>query len=379
MSTKVVFMINSLAGGGAERIMARLIANSLEWAPRYEIHVVLLDEEKAAYELPDWVTIHRLHTHFSLAKGMWKALKLLRELKPAVCLSFLSRSNFINVVAARLLGYKAVISERVNASSHHPKTRSGQIAKALTRLLYPRADKIICPSAGIAIDLVDNFGVADSKNVIIPNPMDTDTIWKMSEGSERAPTDKPYIVAVGRLVENKNFGMLLNAFARSAVDLDLVILGEGPLRNDLGTQASDLGVGNRVFFPGFAGNPFPIVKNAHLYALPSNAEGFPNGLAEAMTLGTPVISTNCLSGPSEILDDKGTMTVTSVYRAQYGVLLPVNDADAMAEALKLMTDDTIRQHYAAKALEGAARYRLAPAIKAYWDVLENLLGDRTKA
>lgn len=373
MSTKVVFMINSLAGGGAERIMARLVANSTEWAGRYEIHLVLLDEEKAAYDLPEWVTVHRLDTGFSLAKGVWRGVALMRRLRPAVCLSFLSRSNFINVIAARLLGYKAIISERVNASSHHAKTLSGKLARFLTRLLYPRADRIICPSAGIAVDLVENFAVAEEKNIVIPNPIDTDRIWQLSEEAVTAPTERPYIVAVGRLVENKNFGMLLNAFAMADTNLDLVILGEGPLRPALETQVGELGLQGRVHFPGFASNPFPIIRNAVAYALPSNAEGFPNGLAEAITLGVPAISTNCLSGPSEILDDKGSMTVSSVYKALYGVLVPVDDARAMAEGIKLMTDETMRRHYAAQALQGATRYRLTPAIKAYWQVIENEL------
>lgn len=373
MSTTVVFMINSLAGGGAERIMARLVANSSEWAGRYEIHLVLLDEEKAAYEVPEWVTVHRLDTGFSLAKGVWRGVKLLRRLRPAICLSFLSRSNFINVIAARLLGYKAIISERVNASSHHTKTMSGKLAKLLTRLLYPRADKIICPSAGIAVDLVENFAVAEKKNVIIPNPIDTEGIWRLSEEANTAPTNNSYIVAVGRLVENKNFGMLLSAFSKADTGLDLVILGEGPLRQTLQQQASDLGLRERVHFPGFADNPFPIIRGAFAYVLPSNAEGFPNGLAEAITLGVPVISTNCPSGPAEILDDKGSLETTGVYKALYGLLVPVDDADAMADGLRLMMSDTVRQYYADQALEGAVRYRLAPAINAYWRVMENEL------
>ncbi|SIR11747.1 Glycosyltransferase involved in cell wall bisynthesis [Rhizobium sp. RU20A] len=373
MPTIVVFMINSLAGGGAERIMARLVANSTEWAGRYEIHLVLLDEEKAAYDLPEWVTVHRLDTGFSLTRGVWRAVALMWRLRPAVCLSFLSRSNFINVIAARLLGYKAVISERVNASSHHSKTLSGKLARFLTRFLYPHADRIVCPSAGIAVDLVENFAVADGKNVVIPNPIDTDRIWQLSKEAVTAPTERPYIVAVGRLVENKNFGMLLNAFAMADTYLDLVILGEGPLRQELQTQVGELGLQGRVHFPGFASNPFPIISNAFAYALPSNAEGFPNGLAEAINLGVPAISTNCLSGPSEILDDKGSIAVSSVYKALYGVLVPVDDAFAMAEGIKLMTDETIRRHYAAQALQGATRYRLTPAINAYWQVIENEL------
>lgn len=370
MPEKIVFMINSLTGGGAERIMARLVSGSAPWAGRYDIHVILLDEEKAAYELPEWVTVHRLDTGFSMAKGLVRGVKLLRHLKPAVCLSFLSRSNFINVVAARFTGHRAVISERVNASSHHPRTRSGRIALLLTRLLYPRANRIICPSAGIGADLVENFSVPDSRNVVIPNPVDTLAIRKMSEAEMIAPTQRPYIVAVGRLVPNKNFSMLLDAFSKSGVDLDLVILGEGPLREALEQQRRALGLERRVHLPGFASNPFPVVRHASIYALPSSAEGFPNGLAEAITLGVPAISTNCLSGPSEILDGRDHLDINGVYHGRYGLLVPVDDAGAMAEALELMTDDGMRADYAARALEGAARYQLEPAIRAYWNVLE---------
>jgi N-acetylgalactosamine-N,N'-diacetylbacillosaminyl-diphospho-undecaprenol 4-alpha-N-acetylgalactosaminyltransferase len=124
---------------------------------------------------------------------------------------------------------------------------------------------------------------------------------------------------------------------------------------------------------GFADNPFPIIRGAFAYVLPSNAEGFPNGLAEAITLGVPVISTNCPSGPAEILDDKGSLETTGVYKALYGLLVPVDDADAMADGLRLMMSDTVRQYHADQALEGAVRYRLAPAINAYWRVMENEL------
>lgn len=376
---KMVFMINSLAGGGAERIMARLIAHSEEWAQRYDIHLVLLDEEPSAYDLPDWVTVHRLDTRWSVPRGLARGVALLRRLGPVACLSFLTRSNVINVVASRLSGCRPVISERVNASSHHPKTPAGNMVRLLTRLVYPRAERVICPSAGVAADLVAHFGVAQEKAMVIANPVDSNMVWRMSEEDVPTRTTRPYLVAVGRLVANKNFAMLLDAFALSSVDFDLVILGEGPLRAMLEEQARGLGLEGRVHFAGFAENPFPVIRGAHAFVLPSNAEGFPNSLVEAMALGVPVISTNCRSGPSEILDDKTHLDIDRLYHARYGLLVPVDDAAAMADALRAMAEPETCAAYAIKAGEGAARYRLESTVEAYWSVLEGEIGPPAEA
>jgi glycosyltransferase involved in cell wall biosynthesis len=368
MKPAIVFMINSLAGGGAEKVIALLLANSRPWSARFDIHAVLLDEEEQAYVLPDWVCVHRLDTGRSLARGVFRAGRLLRRLRPAICLSFLTRANIVNVVTAQVGGHRAVISERVNASSHHPHTLAGRVARLATRLFYPRADIVICPSAGVASDLIANFGVDRSRTRIIHNPVDIDAITQAA-GAAGSVT-QPYFVAVGRLVENKNFSMLIDAFAAARTGHDLVILGEGPLRASLEGEVRSLGLEGRVHLPGFVAYPFAVLRDAHAFILSSNAEGFPNALAEALALGVPVIATNCRSGPSEILANTSDLHVRDVHHARHGILVPVGDTAAMARALKEMSDPGTRGSHAANARTRAAAFGLAPAVAAYWSVLE---------
>jgi glycosyltransferase involved in cell wall biosynthesis len=366
----VVFMINSLVGGGAERIMARLLSHSEDHARDRDVHLVLLDEETSAYTVPSWVTVHRFDTRGSLLHGGRKLRRLFRELRPDACLSFLTRANLLNILVGGMQGVRVVISERVNTSSHHPDTLAGRISKVLTWAFYRRADHVIAVSGGIADDLRENYRVPRARIAIIANPIDGALIRSKAEEPPALAVGGPYVVGMGRFVPNKNFALLVEAFARSGVAGKLVILGDGPLRSELTAAADGLGLAGRIEMPGFLENPFAVIKAASCYVLPSNGEGFPNGLVEAMTLGVPVISTNCASGPSEILDDQEKLEVTGVHWAKYGVLVPTNDAAAMAEAIALGLEPATRAGLAQAAAAGAARYDLAGAVKRYWDVIE---------
>lgn len=369
----VFFMINSLAGGGAERIMVRLLTHSKAYLERFDIHLVLLDREPVAYAPPAWLKVHQLDTRFSLLRGLQQVYSLFRKHRPDVCLSFLSRANFINIALCRLIGHSAVISERVNTTSHHSTSRTGQISVALTRLLYPRARKVIAVSAGIAHDLATNHRVAPHRLVVIPNPVDAEEIRSQAGRPVTRLAPGPYIVGMGRLVENKNFDLLLSAFARSNYSGHLLLLGEGQLRPALEARAREYGIAYRTIMPGFIDQPFAHVAGADAYILPSNGEGFPNGLIEAMTLGLPVISTNCQSGPSEILDDKPSAEIIGLYEAKYGLLVPTNKVEPMAEAIDYATSPQNRHHLSDRAKTGAARYDLQRTVGAYWAEIEQII------
>ncbi|WP_075290254.1 glycosyltransferase [Pararhizobium arenae] len=370
----VVFLINSLTGGGAERVMAALLAASSKWAQRYELHLILLDREADAYPLPEWLQVHRLDSRFSLGRSLRLSVPLMRRLKPAVCLSFLTRANIVAVVSSRLCGFRAIISERVSPASHHGSGPRGVFARQTTRFFYPLAHRIICPSAGVAADLVEGYRVARSRIDVIPNPLNIDDIRSRATAVTSWKTQRPYIVAVGRLVENKNFALLLSALAKSRVPLDLVVLGEGRLRKALEENAFQLGLAGRIHFPGFVENPFPIIAQAEFFVSSSNAEGFPNAVVEAMALGVPVISTNCRSGPSEILDEREELSIDRLHEGQYGMLVPVGDVDALAQAIGNMTAGATRDRYRKAALLGADRFATAAALRRYWDVVEEQIG-----
>ena len=263
-----------------------------------------------------------------------------------------------------------MISERANTSAHFGKGPGGAASRALVRLLYPRADRVIAVSDGVADDLRDNFGVRAEALIAIPNPIDVEAILSEAEAAPEIDVGAPYILAAGRLVKSKNFEMLIRAFATAQCEgRTLVILGEGPERAELERIAAEAGVADRVLMPGFVANPYPLMRGAELFVLSSNAEGFPNGLVEAMAVGAPVIATNCASGPSEILAEMKRDAINDTLLAAHGVVVPPNSATHMAEALRAMADPELRRSYGAKAAKRARDYGAGVAKDRYWSVL----------
>lgn len=375
---RILFAINSLAGGGAERVLTTLLEASAPWRGRFDIHLALLDDEARAYPVPDWVQVTQLDARQRLVPSLVQLRRLVARLKPDATLSFLTRANVANAFA--MAGRRApwLISERVNTSAHLGTGRGAVAAKAMVRLSYPRAAHVIAVSQGVVDDLVANFGVARSRVSAIANPVDHQRIAAMAAAAPGFVPDGPYIVAAGRLVPNKNFAMLLDAYARSGVTARLVILGEGPERAALEAQATALGIRDRVDLPGFVDNPFAILARARLFAMPSNAEGFPNGLVEAMACGLAVVATNCASGPSEILADRAREQVAGTLDVDAGALVPTGDADAFAAALRAVDADARRLPAGEAARRRSRAYGVEQAAANYWARIEAALAARAR-
>jgi N-acetylgalactosamine-N,N'-diacetylbacillosaminyl-diphospho-undecaprenol 4-alpha-N-acetylgalactosaminyltransferase len=174
---------------------------------------------------------------------------------------------------------------------------------------------------------------------------------------------------MGRLVPNKNFTLLVEAFRLCGAPGTLVILGKGPLREHLLGQIETAGLSGRVVLAGFQANPFAWLAKADCFVLPSNGEGFPNGLVEAMILGVPVISTNCPSGPAEILDDQPELEIADVHEGRYGLLVPMNAPAALARALTTVLAPDQRERRGQLSQAGAARYDMAGTLRTYWRVI----------
>lgn len=346
--------------------MCTLLRHSEPMRARYDIILALLDREPAAYAPPDWVEVRELDCAGSMLKSIEKVKALHAELRPDVALSFLNRANVANVLAAK---GACVISERSNASAHLPGIRNLP-ARSLVRWTYPRADKVIAVSDGVADDLAQSFAVPRDKLISIANPIDVDSIEAKAASDAAYWPVGDYILAAGRLVKSKNFELLIRAYAQAGVAESLVILGEGSERAALEAVARECGVAERVALPGFMANPYPLMRTAKLFVLSSNDEGFPNALVEAMALGAPVVATNCASGPSEILAEARRDRVAGLTFAQHGVLTPPNDVAAMSEALRAMTTDR-RAHYGARAAARARAYGPEIAAERYWRVLED--------
>ena len=368
-SQNIVFVINSLTAGGAERALVDVLTYLEDRLRGYAVHLVLLDVEEELHAVPPWVQKHVLNANFSF---LWSAIsltRLLRGLAPAVTVSFLNRSNCANVLSSKILKYPCIVSERTYPTSRFGAGLDAMITKVIMRLTYPHADQVIAVSEGVRADLMANFGVDGAKIRVIYNPVDTDRICERALETPSTRVPDPYIVSVGRLVPSKNFRLLIESYRSSSINENLVIVGEGEERRELERLVSRLGLEGRVILPGHMQNPYPIVGAARLFVSSSNLEGFPNALIEAMALGCPVVATDCDTGPMEILMGKMQARCTEVTLAEYGILVPVNSADLLADAIRIGCRENIRAKYSRRSRERARDFGTRNSIEQYWSVI----------
>ena len=330
----LALFIPTLGGGGAERVFLNLANGFVERG--YRVDLVLASAQGSYLsELDSRVQLVDFRLRLGkgrLALSLFPLIRYLRQRKPKVLLSALTEANIIAVLS-RIFSFipiRLFLSEH-NTFSIAVKRRSFLKKLLLVfglRILYRNVDGIIAVSDGVASDLKRIIGRAADKIKVIYNPVVTpEMIEKSEEPLEHpwfAPGEPPVILGCGRLTAQKDFETLIRAFAlvRKETPCRLVILGEGEERQRLEEIIKDLGIEHDVDLPGFVSNPYKYMKRAAVFVLSSKWEGFGNVLAEAMAVGTPVVSTDCPSGPREILDI-----------GKYGSLVPVGDVEALAEAI----------------------------------------------
>jgi glycosyltransferase involved in cell wall biosynthesis len=225
---------------------------------------------------------------------------------------------------------RVAISERntLSVRAAHVRAQRWRALPAVARRWYPHADAILAVSRGVADDLARVLGIARERITVTYNPVATDDITELAAARLDHPWlvqgAPPVVLAAGKLKPQKRFDVLIEAFARVRAlrPARLVILGEGPERRRLEQRAVALGVADDVALPGFAANPFAWMARCDLFVLSSAWEGLPGVLIQALACGCPVVSTDCPSGPAEILEPGGL-----------GSLVPVGDSAALGDAI----------------------------------------------
>ena len=323
------------AGDGVAHVML-ILARALADRGFQVDYVCSRAEGTLASRFPSNVHVIKLYA----PNILFRLLGLVRYLNRARPTAILSSMDFANVCTVARNIAKA--QTKVIACVHTPysyyfRKRGGKIrvlGPFLVRRLLSKADTIVAVSQGVAADL-STMTEPGSNIVTIYNPFDADEIQALGgqplDHPWFAPGQPPVILAAGRLEQEKDFPTLIRAFqrVRRKSDARLMILGEGSERAGLESLVDDLGVRGVVEMPGFVDNPYVYMSRSAVFVLSSIAEGLPTILIEALALGTPVVSTDCSGGSSEILE-----------RGVFGRLLPVGDADALAAAiLETMAED----------------------------------------
>lgn len=332
----LAIFVPSMRGGGAERAMLKLATALAEDGVRLDL-VLARAEGPYLSAVPDGVPVVDLGAPRVLA-ALPALARYLRRARPPVLLSTLDYANIVAVWARAVSGTRPrlVVNEQNTLSrvAAHAATRRGRLVPRLARSAYRRTDAVTAVSAGVADDLVRHVGVPREKVHVVHNPVVTPELLARAaeplDDAWFAAGAPPVILAVGRLNRQKDYPTLLHAFAelRALRPARLLVLGEGPLRGELETRARDLGVADDVRLPGFVDNPFSRMRHCAAYAMSSLWEGLPTVLIEALACGARVVSTDCPSGPREILAE-----------GRFGRLVPMSDPPALARALAATLDE----------------------------------------
>ncbi|HWZ41870.1 MAG TPA: glycosyltransferase [Candidatus Saccharimonadales bacterium] len=358
---RVLLLVPSLIHGGAQRVFSTLLRHLDR--ERFEVHLALL-EAKGVFlaDVPGDVVVHDLRaarTRYSLpsiVRVIWKT-------RPRTVLSTLVYANLTLLLAKPFLprGTRVIVRESTDpATFFSQETRYPRLWEWMVRRLYRKADRVVCLSDAMLSELAEHFALPREKLVRIYNPVDTAEVRRLAAvGGSPFSGPGPHLVTVGRLSREKGTDVLMAAMpliVQRQPDAQLVILGDGPLEQELREQAKKLGVTNAVSFAGFQQNPWRYLKHADLFILPSRYEGLPNALLEALALGTPVVASDCPGAVREIQNSEPLVH-----------LVPPGNSKALADAiLAIIGSVEKRSPVDQEAIqEGMARFSLEQVLEEY--------------
>jgi glycosyltransferase involved in cell wall biosynthesis len=362
---RIAFFLPSLCGGGAERVIVNLAHGITERGLPVDLVLAsaegpLLDQLPGAVRLVDLRAPRVLRSIGPLAG-------YLRRERPRVLVSSMSHANLVALWAARLARpVTPVIVTQHNTLSQETKQESRWSAglwSPLLRTFYPWAASVVAVSRGVADDLARTSGLPRESVEVVYNPVITPAIMALARQTPDhawfAAGQPPVILGAGRLTRQKDFLTLVRAFAevRRRRAARLIILGEGEDRPALESLAGELGVADDLALPGFQSNALAYMAGSALFVLSSAWEGLPTVLIEALAAGTRVVSTDCPSGPREILQE-----------GRLGALVPVGDATALAAAML----EALERPSDAVALDALTPFTRDAAVDHYLRLIESV-------
>lgn len=367
---RIAFYIGSLCKGGAERVIRNLAHYFYEQG--YEVFMVTKLKDDDEYELnpaiqriiaditPEEETGSRfgnLKARIRKLRGIWQ------EIKPDVIVSFIKKNNLMALASAGPLKIPVVVSVR----SAPARELSGKGVKQLTFMMFRRAAGIVLQTTQAKEFFPKKL---QNKAVILPNSINKEFV-EFLDGKSDMVQDKSSdyrVITVGRIDDNKNQKMLVEAFIEScdrASDWTLHLYGDGESRKKVSEIAALSDIADRIIFHGVVDNVPEEMSKADIFVLPSKIEGMPNALIEAMAMGKACISTDCpCGGPADLIDNNVS-----------GILVPVSDKEALAKALKeLMSDKEKRSELGKRALD--IREKLSPdVVNSQWkEYIEGIIG-----
>ena len=359
---RVAIFTANMGGGGAERAMLKLAGGIAGHG--YDVDLVLSRAEgHYLQEVPDSVRIVDLHARRVLS-SIPGLVRYLRRERPNAMLTSMNYVNIVGIWARTLarVDTRLIVNEQnaLSLEAAHSPRRRHRLMPRLIKRFYPWADGVTSVARGTADDLVSTAGVSPNLIEVVHNPIVTTELRELvAEPLGHpwfGPGQVPVVLGVGRLAPQKDFGTLIRAFARVIVrrPCRLMILGDGPERASLEALVAERGVTGWVDLPGWISNPYPYMAHAGVFVLSSRWEGLPSVLIEALFCEVPVVATDCLSGPREILEG-----------GRYGALVPVGDEEALAAAI----ETALAGELAPPPAESWEPYEQETVVRRYLEVL----------
>lgn len=358
---KILLFISSLGGGGAERTIVN-IANGLV-DRNYEVIIITAKNGSNVYE--EFLSYKVKLETLNCSRTKYSVLRLAKSIKrinPDLIFSTLNFSNIVAFIANVIsLSFKPVIVREATN-----RAVIGEVSifnRLITSFVYNRVNRVIALSNGVKEEIVRHFWVKHSKVSVIYNPVDIEKIIELKNENVidyEFSNSFHHIIALGRLHPHKDFLTLIKALqiAKESVNIKLLIVGDGNQKKMLKNYCDENDLNDLVSFLGFKSNPYKYINRSAILVLSSIVEGFGHVIIEAMSLGVPVISTNCMSGPKEIIKNN-----------QYGEIVAVGDFNELAKKIVyLLKNDQRRKELSDLGKKRSKDFKL-DSIVAQYEVL----------